>query len=345
LPAIDLDDLAARLASWAAHQYGPDASIAELRAMPGNAGLSFGFSVIVDGATKDRLVMRMPPKGVRRRGNTDVIRQVPLLQTLRRVGVKVAPVRWWSEDEQWFEVPFFMVDLLPGHTFVMGNPDPSFDTSPGAVQQLYRLAVDEMVKVHQVDWRRELPEWEAPKNLREEITFWDEILPKAAEKQWIGWGEETRALLLDTIPTDPPIGIFHGDFQTNNILFTPAADGSGMELVALLDWEISGIGAHRMDIGWFLMMNDPQSWDPSANRGGPDLADLAARYEERCGVAVPDINWYRALSGYRFGVITCLNVMLHRTGKRPDPAWDVIAPSVYFLFGRARDLLRGAGDA
>ncbi len=42
-----------------------------------------------------------------------------------------------------------------------------------------------------------------------------------------------------------------------------------------------------------------------------------------------------------FGVITAFNVMLHRTGKRPDAEWDRLAHSVPTLFGRAGELLRG----
>ena len=33
------------------------------------------------------------------------------------------------------------------------------------------------------------------------------------------------------------------------------------------------------------------------------------------------------------------HMMLHRTGKRPDPEWDLIAPSVGPLFGRGLELL------
>jgi hypothetical protein len=54
------------------------------------------------------------------------------------------------------------------------------------------------------------------------------------------------------------------------------------------------------------------------------------------------VAFYRARSGYRFGVISGLNVMLHRTGKRPDEEWERIALSVPALFGRAADLLTGA---
>ena len=45
------------------------------------------------------------------------------------------------------------------------------------------------------------------------------------------------------------------------------------------------------------------------------------------------------MAGYRFGVISGLNVMLHRTGKRHDPEWERIALSVPRMFTRAVELL------
>ena len=332
--AIDLAWLAERLEAWAEAHYGEHAHATAVETMPGHAGLSFGFTVEY-GEDCDQLVMRVPPKGVKRKGNTDVIRQVPLLQALHADGVRVPPVRWWSEDEQWFDVPYFMVDRLPGSTFAFR--DPAVKPEPALVRSVFEQAVDALVTIHQFDWRARLADWEEPRPLADEVAYWDPILQKAAEPGWIAMGEEVRDLLLAALPVDPPVGLFHGDYQTSNLLFD---DGV---LEAVLDWEISGIGGHRLDIGWLLMMNDPLSWyDTGSFSGGPDLEALEARYEEGVGTAVGDIGWYRALSGYRFGVISGLNVMLHRTGKRHDPEWERIALSVPFLFGRARDLLKGA---
>lgn len=92
------------------------------------------------------------------------------------------------------------------------------------------------------------------------------------------------------------------------------------------------------------MMNDPASWADGDGLGTvPAFADLVAEYAEAAGrdVTLDDVAWYRALSGYRFGVISCFNVMLHRTGKRPDAEWERIAASVPALFGRAAELLGG----
>jgi aminoglycoside phosphotransferase (APT) family kinase protein len=194
--------------------------------------------------------------------------------------------------------------------------------------------------VHQLDWQNELAGWEEPRSLEEEIRRWDPILARAAEPQWATQGQEVRELLLERQPQNPLIGLFHGDFQGTNFLF------DGDTLVAVLDWEISGIGGQLLDLGWLLVFTDHESWDPSHRRlisSLPAAEELVALYEEGMKRKVPDVAWYRALAGYRFGVIGCFNVMLHRRGRRYDPEWEEIAPSVPVLFSRAKEMLLGAG--
>lgn len=336
--AVDLVTLHAQLERWSGVHYHQDTTISDLRAMPGHAGLSFGFNVNDNSRMLDRLVVRMPPKGVRRSGNTDVLRQVPLLQALRRRGVPVAELRWFDADEQWFDVPYFMVGLLDGATYAVRDPDPVFATSGTDVDGVFKQAVEGLALVHAVDWREELPDWQRPIELTNEVSFWDPLLAKAADPSWVALGERTRDLLLATVPENPTVGIFHGDFQTNNLLFHAG------RLVAILDWEISGIGAQMLDLGWLLMMNDTASWfDRDGLSVVPPMAELVDHYALLSGrnVTLADVAWYRALSGYRFGVIACFNVMLHRSGKRPDAEWDLIAPSIPHLFGRAVELLGG----
>jgi aminoglycoside phosphotransferase (APT) family kinase protein len=309
--------------------------------MPGHAGLSFGFSVEYQEEGKQceqSLVLRLPPKGVRQSGNTDVLRQAPLLQALHRNGIPVPTVLWFGNDLQWFEVPYLMVEWMQGRTFHVWDPDSTFDRSPGAVAELYEQATRALAHVHQVDWKTELAAWESPRSIEQEIQHWDSILARAAEPEWVSQGEEIRRLLLERQPSDPPVGLFHGDYQGTNLLFRKEA---GEKLVALLDWEISGIGAQLLDLGWLLVFIDPNSWH--AEHGPivsvPAAEPLIALYEEQVGRAVEDVAWYRAMAGYRFGVIAGFNVMLHRKGKRHDPAWESLALSVPALFARAKEML------
>ena len=91
MAGVDQSALQLQLQRWADAHYHQGVTVTDLMAMPGHAGLSFGFKVSDSDGTIDRLVMRMPPKGVRRSGNTDVLRQVPLLKALAAHGVPVAP--------------------------------------------------------------------------------------------------------------------------------------------------------------------------------------------------------------------------------------------------------------
>ena len=330
----DLLTLQAQLERWADVHYHEGVTISALRSMPGHAGLSFGFTVSDTKGELDRLVIRMPPKGVRRSGNTDVLRQVPLLQGLALAGVPVAEVVWWNADERWFDVPFFMARFLHGQTYQVRDPDPVFVGI--ACADVLRSAVEALAAVHRVDHASVLPDWEAPKDLAAEIDFWRPILAKAAEPAWLEMGERTREALHRHLPEHVEVGVFHGDFQTNNVLF------EGSSVVALLDWEISGIGAQLLDLGWLLFMNDSASWRDGADLDGvPPFEDIVGWYGAAVGrkVSLDDVAFFRALSGYRFGVISGLNVMLHRTGKRPDPEWERIALSVPAMFDRACELL------
>jgi aminoglycoside phosphotransferase (APT) family kinase protein len=244
-------------------------------------------------------------------------------------------VRWFGSDLRWFEVPYIMVARLPGQTFRFSEPDSTFDLSRSAVAPRFRQIVQALVQTHQLNWQQELAGWETPRPLAEEIRFWDPILAKGAEPQWIKQGEEVRELLLQSIPQDPPIGLFHGDFQGSNFLFY------NERLVAVLDWEISGIGGQLLDLGWLIVFSDPGSWTglctPIAS--APSAEELITWYEEGAQRKVKEAAWYRALAGYRFGAISCFNVMLHRRGKRHDPEWENIAPSVPLLFGRAKEMI------
>ncbi len=336
---MNLEILQHQLQAFAIEHYGKGAIVDQVEVMPGHAGLSFGFDVAYQEEgqpCRESLVMRLPPKGVRQSGNTDVLRQAPLLQTLKRNKVPVPGVRWYGSDLRWFEVPYIMVYRLPGRIFNAWEPDSSFDLNPPAVAHLYHQVIRALSQVHQLDWQKELAGWEEPLSLEAEIRRWDPILAKAAEPQWITQGQEVRELLLERQPKNPRMGLFHGDFQGSNFLF------DGDTLVAVLDWEISGIGGQLLDLGWLLVFTDHESWDSVHRRLIPSLPtaeELIALYEEGTQRKAQDVAWYRALAGYRFGVIGCFNVMLHRRGKRHDPEWEKIAPSVPVLFSRAKKML------
>jgi aminoglycoside phosphotransferase (APT) family kinase protein len=300
--------------------------------------LTFGFDVVgADGAAIGSYVLKLAPIGVTRRGNTDVYRQAPLLRGLKAAGLPVPEVPWASPDEDLLGTPFIVMEKLPGRVFLVWEAHESFSRAPEAVRDIWLQTARLLAQLHRVDWRKALPDWEQPRPLKEELDRWAGVLKHAQDPDWLAAGKELAGMLGETFPDERPIGVIHGDFQPGNILFENG------RAAGLIDWELSSIGAQGLDVGWILMMSDKSAWDAS----WPPItavtgADLVNAYRDAGGPAYLNLEWYQALAQYRLGSIACLNVKLHRTGKRVDPLWERFAPSIGTLFARGIDLVKSA---
>ncbi len=334
---MDISLLNQQLDKFVAARYPDGSRVQNLVEADGHAGLTFNFQITdpVSGEVAEDLFLKVPPKGVKRKQNTDVYRQAPLLTALKKCGIPVPDVRWAGDDEDWFDVPYVITARSPGRTLLVWDPHPSYERTHAVMEPLWRQTAVALVDIHKVDWRKELAGWEDPRPLDVEVNRWDRIYGQAPYPEWVTAAKEVHDLLLDTMRDGQPVGLIHGDYQPGNVLFQNG------KLIAILDWELSGIGANLLDIGWLLMTADPLSW---ADSWGPKCAlpidQLRDIYETGMGRQFPDIPWYQALAGFRLASIGCLNVKLHQKGQRPDPLWENFIEAVPIMFERARQLLQ-----
>jgi aminoglycoside phosphotransferase (APT) family kinase protein len=336
MSAIDTDDLTRRLEPLLAAEFGLGAHATGLATMAdGHAGLTFGFDVAgAGGELLKSYVLKLAPFGVVRRGNTDVYRQAPLLRALHQLGLPVPAVPWAAADEDLLGTPFIIMEKLPGRVFLLWEPHAQFSREPAAIATCWRQCAALLAQVHQVDVAAALPNWETPRGLAEELAIWPNVLKHAQDPAWLAAGTRLGEQLLAQLPKNPRIGLVHGDFQPGNVLFE-AGRVSG-----LIDWEISLIGAQGLDLGWLLLFSDPQAWDAGFQPLVPvSQAAMIAAYRDAGGPAATDLHWFQAMAHYRMGAIACLNVKLHRTGKRHDPLWERFAPSIAPMFARGSALL------
>ncbi len=333
---MKLDEVAHHLDRFVHAHHGSSAVVDGLQVMEaGHAGLTFGFRVVerANGHVLSRLVLKLSPPGVRRAGNTDVFRQAPLLRALHAAGLPVPDVPWAGDDETWFGTPFVMMSFLPGIPFFVWQPDARFDPSPQAVTPLWEQCIDALVQLHRFNWQRHLPDWERPTALHDEIVRWDRIVAKSPQPAWLDAALRVREALLARMPASPAPGLVHGDYQPGNMLYD---DG---HLTGIIDWELASIGSPLLDVGWLMFMADPHSWQPDWRPLCPlTPLQIATRYGAEPGAMA----WWQALAGYRLGCISCLNVHLHRSGRRPDAVWERFALAIPTMFGRAATLLRDA---
>jgi aminoglycoside phosphotransferase (APT) family kinase protein len=319
---LDRHDLVASgelLQRWALAHYGPSAVVEGVYAMPGHAGISFGFDV-THSSSRDALVVRVPPAGVRRSGNTDVLRQVPLLRAAAAGGVPVAAVRWFSDDERWFGVPYLMVNRLPGGSLDCWSPI-SVDESD--VRSVFAAAAAALAAIHELG-PAALAGWGSPRSLREEVAFWEPVLAKGSNEAWQAQALALRDRLLASMPPEPEPALVHGDFYSNNWV------SSGPELLAVVVWEIAFLGPPMLDVAWLCMLYDPEGWRGARRQWmgwAPPVDEIVTAYERASGRAVEHLGWYRGLAAWRMAAITAMNHRLHVEGRRADPTWDLIAES------------------
>jgi aminoglycoside phosphotransferase (APT) family kinase protein len=325
------DDLPLRLREFCRAHAGDGAEVTAIQAMPGHSGLSFGFEM--RGATGPaRHVLRLPPPGVRPEGPSDVLRQAAVLGALRPTAVPVTPVSWSGDDVGWFGRPYLVTEWLEGATIGLecaGELPGGLEAEAAA-----RQAVAALAALHRLDAARLVPGWE-PATPTDDLMRWDRFAERGADPALLALAPTLRERLLAAPPSGGRAGLRHGDFQWSNLLFHEG------RLLAVLDWELASVGPVLHDLGWLCVFSDPGAWRMegmwSATAAPERLAELYAAE----GGDVTDLAWHRALAGYSFAVIAAFTLMLHRRGKRVDPHYELLAPSIPRLLERSLQVLDG----
>lgn len=306
-----------------------------LETLPGHAGFSYSF--ILDrsdgGAPSGKMVVRMSAPNVRISGPADIERQARIMASFASTPVPVPPIYWHGAEEEFFGRPYM----------IAGFVEPSFKLSESTlpmdhIKRLARLGMGTMAALHAMPWEPRRSAFGDPFALSEEFVRLDYLLDRPTlDARDVGRAFELRDRLRSSVPTGARIGCVHGDFQWANLLFDEEKP------VALIDWEISSIGPTLLDLGWISFFADSKSFvDEDPVRGSimnPDELFDAYAAAATFPVSAEEVRWFRAFAGYRFGVITCFNVMLHRRGKRDDPHWLDIAKSAPTMFEHGLEVL------
>jgi aminoglycoside phosphotransferase (APT) family kinase protein len=309
------------------------ARIQSLEVLPGHAGFSYSF--VLQNSTSDRavkLVLRLAPPAVKIAGPADIERQARIMSSLRDTAVPVPRVLWHGDEPEFFGRPYFIVEFLEG----VKLSDAPFDAEK--MNGLARKGIAMLAALHAVAWEQRRGAFGEPSTIDEELKRLDNLLDRPTlDPAVVARAPELRERLRSSIPDGPRIGCVHGDFQWANVLFDDDRP------IALIDWEIASIGPTLIDLGWVSFFADAASWvETEEQRVRPLTPDeILEAYSATAAfpVSTEEVRWFRAFAGYRFGVITCFNLMLHRRGKRDDPHWEEIALSAPRMFERGLELL------
>src|SRR5690349_21424527 len=216
---MEVEQLHERLVPFARAMTGDKkAEVSNVSKTSGHAGFSYFFDVETGGQLSSYFI-RLPPPGVKLEGTADVLRQVAVLNALEGTDVPHATVVWSGDDPQWFGLPYFVTRKHDGDV-LRGDWLLRFDE--GHRRDMARQAMTALAGIHRADpaklsylgdfWGFEF-----------DVTRWDRFYERAAEPQRLALHDRVRETLLSRIPEGSRIGLYHGDFQWANMIFS--ADG------------------------------------------------------------------------------------------------------------------------
>lgn len=309
----DPGETAATLTRWLAEVAGVGSpSVAEV-SIPSSTGWSnetIFFEAAWDGGEPRRLVARIAPSGYQVFPDDTFLAQHAVMRALaERTDVPMAGIHWLEHDHAWFGRPFWIMDHVHGDI-----PDdmPPYagggwihDSSPAAQEALWWAGVDAMAAVHRVDLATlELPPGTlatAEDSVGLHLDWWERFLTWGEDGTRFDLARDAFDHLRTTRPPEPAEGpaLVWGDSRLSNLIFR---DG---HVVAVLDWEMCGIGDPLQDLGYWLFADWALSLGSGNQRvaGFPSWEATAAHWSEATGRSTDALDWYIRLGGLKFTVI------------------------------------------
>src|SRR5215207_4726399 len=291
-----------------------------------------------------RVVLRRPPRPPLPPSAHDVLREARLLRALEGTPVRVPRVIAVGDDEDLLGVPFYVMEEVHGSVLASAIP-PALD-KPEERRRTAEELVDALVEVHSVDWRGcglegyGKPTGYLERQVRRFSGLWEHN--KTRELPVV---EELGEWLGRTMPESPESTIVHGDYRLGNVMM---ADRAPAELVAIFDWELSTIGDPLADVGYLTVTwvepDDPQDTMfanlNAVTRAGGFLTrdEMIARYEEKSGRSMSDLNWYQALALWKAAVFMEGNYKRFQAGNSDDEYLGLFDRGVPMLAEKAREI-------
>ncbi|HVB94877.1 MAG TPA: phosphotransferase family protein [Acidimicrobiales bacterium] len=267
-----------------------------------------------DGVEHHRsLVIRMAPPSVGTFQHYDLRSQWSAQVAAAAVGVPVAdPVV--ESDTGWLGAPFMVMPRVDGHIIgSLAHRDRWLlqhdDADHGRV---YANFIGTLATIHSADITGlvEVPR----RDNSAELDFWERYLqwssdgcPVPVLADGLRWCREHRPV----IESEPVL--LWGDARFENMVL-----GDDLHPRAVLDWDMTSVGAPEHDLAWFTSLDLTMERIFGERLAGfPDRAATINLFEQRTGRPVRDLDWYETLAMVRSTAIMTRISYLRRAAGQP----------------------------
>jgi aminoglycoside phosphotransferase (APT) family kinase protein len=255
-------------------------------------------------------VLRRPPFGSKAKSAHDMGREYRILNQLSD-GFPYCPKAYaHCTDESLIGSEFYVMERVNG--IILRSELPAelhFDTQQTTA--LCKNFIDKLVELHQVDYAAcGLADLGKPEGyVQRQISGWSDRYEKARTPDAPSW-ESVRTWLREKMPTNPSAAsIVHNDYRFDNVILDPA---NPMQIIGVLDWELTTIGDPLMDLGntlaYWIEAGDPapvqlMRRQPSHAPGMLTRREFVDYYAERSGTQIDNFDFYYTYGLFRLAGI------------------------------------------
>jgi aminoglycoside phosphotransferase (APT) family kinase protein len=269
----------------------------------GHSNLTYRITAAAGGSW----ALRRPPTGMVLATAHDMSREWRFLSALAATPVPVARPVAYCADPAVIGAEFYLMGFVVGE--VLGDEASGHRLPAGEPRRTLGLdAVDVLAALHAVDPDEVgLADLRRPGSyLERQLRRWHRQVHESAVPDLSVVDAVHERLVRRAAALPPaPVRIAHGDFRPGNLAVGP--DG---RVRAVFDWELATLGDPLADLGWLIASwgrpgdaVPPTIPGPSLAPGYPDRAELVARYAERSGHDVADLDYYVAFARWRSACI------------------------------------------
>jgi aminoglycoside phosphotransferase (APT) family kinase protein len=295
---------------------------------------------ITDGASV--WALRRPPLAHVLPSAHDMAREFRVISALGGTDVPVPRAIALCRDPEVLGAPFYLMSFVDGVVF--DTPERLAELTPELAKKACEELVDTLLELHSIDPAGVgLADFGRPDGyLARQVKRWhaqwqaSETAPRPELDQLV---ERLNAAM----PAQGPPAIVHGDYRLTNVIYRTDVTG----LAAVVDWEMATLGDPLADVGLLAVyhrlaaVSDGVMPAMSPDNGFLSADQMAARYAQKAGRDLSQLDWYIAFGYYKLAVISEGIHYRYLQGKTVGEGFSQMGDRVPQLLDAALGLLAG----